>query len=280
MLQDDFYKEIQHELELSYKDKLENNTYRKQIDIPLFKCFVQQVKEVILPEYYPALDSKSISMEEKIRRLHGTLVQLLEYEHENAAKHQEDAILLMKKLPGLRKYALLDIKAAYEKDPAATSYYMVAASYPGIYAIINHRISHELYLMGYPIVARMVSELTHGKTGIDIHPGAKIGESFFIDHGTGVVVGETTEIGNGVTLYQGVTLGAFSFRKDEAGNIVKGNKRHPTIQDNVTIYSGATILGGDTVVGAHSIVGGNVWLTKSIPAYSKVTAQPTISIVT
>ncbi|PYV91058.1 MAG: hypothetical protein DMG05_08315 [Acidobacteria bacterium] len=133
-----------------------------------------------------------------------------------------------------------------------------------------YRIAHELQLLGIPLLPRIMTEFAHSKTGIDIHPGARIGKNFFIDHGTGVVIGETTEIGQNVKLYQGVTLGALSFPKDETGNIVRGKKRHPTIEDDVVIYAGATVLGGDTIIGKGSIIGGNVWLTHSVPPGTKV----------
>ncbi|MBQ3922154.1 MAG: serine acetyltransferase, partial [Spirochaetales bacterium] len=144
-------------------------------------------------------------------------------------------------------------------------------SYPGLYAITVHRIANILYNKGIELIPRIMSEYSHSLTGIDIHPGAKIGRHFFIDHGTGVVIGETTVIGDNVTLYQGVTLGGKSFPRDEQGNIIRGKKRHPTIEDGVTIYAGATILGGDTVIGRNSVIGGNVWIVSSIPPNSKVT---------
>jgi serine O-acetyltransferase len=278
-LEDEFYTEIRHDLESSYNNRLENDEQYEYINLSLFESFIQQIKEVMLPEYYTSSTNKSIPLEKKICYISNMLKQLVKYEHKKVAENTDMSMLFIKKLVQLRKLSLLDIKAAYERDPAANNYYVISVAYPGVYTIINHRISHELYLLGYPIIGRIISEITHSKTGIDIHPGAKIGESFFMDHGTGVVIGETTEIGNGVTVYQGVTLGAFSFQMDKLGNIVKGNKRHPTIEDNVTVYAGATILGGHTVIGSNSIVGGNVWLTKSIPAYSKVTTQPNTNIV-
>ena len=166
-----------------------------------------------------------------------------------------------------------DIDAAYEGDPAARSKMEVVMSYPGLYAVAVHRIAHALYRVGVPLIPRVMSEHAHSRTGIDIHPGARIGSGFFIDHGTGVVIGETCVIGRRVKLYQGVTLGALSFPKDEHGNPIKGIKRHPEVRDNVTIYAGATILGGETVVGEGSVIGGNVWLTHSVPPNSKVMNQ-------
>ena len=161
-----------------------------------------------------------------------------------------------------------DLEASYNGDPAATDYNEIIITYPGFFAITVHRIAHILYKSNIPYIPRIMSEYIHGKTGIDIHPGAEIGESFFIDHGTGVVVGETCVIGNNVKLYQGVTLGALSVKKE-----MVDKKRHPTIEDDVTIYSGATILGGKTVIGKGSVVGGNVWLTQSVPANSTTIAK-------
>lgn len=163
-----------------------------------------------------------------------------------------------------------DVQAAYEGDPAAKSTMEVVMSYPGVYAVIVHRIAHELYRAEVPLIPRMMSEYAHSKTGIDIHPGAQIGPGFFIDHGTGVVIGETCVIGRRVKLYQGVTLGALSFEKDAQGRLVKGVKRHPDVEDNVVVYAGATILGGKTRIGKGAVIGGNVWLTHSVPAGAKV----------
>jgi serine O-acetyltransferase len=181
---------------------------------------------------------------------------------------------LFAKLPELRHTLSTDVQAAYDGDPAARSVEEVVFSYPIMQAITAHRIAHVLYCEDVPMIPRILSEYAHSRTGIDIHPGARIGERFFIDHGTGVVIGETTVIGNNVKIYQNVTLGALSVRRDQLDAEGKPKQRHPTIEDNVTIYSGATILGGDTVVGAGSIIGGNVWLTKSVPPGSKVFGRP------
>jgi serine O-acetyltransferase len=177
---------------------------------------------------------------------------------------------LFAKLPELRTLLNEDVLAAFTGDPAAKSVEEIIFSYPAIQAITTHRIAHELYREEVPMIPRMLSEHAHGKTGIDIHPGAQIGRSFFIDHGTGVVIGETCVIGNNVKLYQGVTLGALSLPRDHEGMLIRHRKRHPTIEDNVTIYSGATILGGETVIGKGSVIGGNVWLVESVPPHSKV----------
>ncbi len=185
-----------------------------------------------------------------------------------AACHMEARDLaydFLESLPGIRTVLMEDVAAAFSGDPAAKSVEEVILSYPGMEAIVAHRFAHWFWERRIPLLPRMMSEYLHGKTGIDIHPGARIGRMFFIDHGTGVVIGETAVIGDRVKIYQGVTLGALSVRKAE-GDV----KRHPTIEDDVTIYSGATILGGQTVIGRGSVIGGNVWLTRSVPPYSRV----------
>jgi serine O-acetyltransferase len=174
-------------------------------------------------------------------------------------------------IPNLRALLVEDVKAAYNGDPAALSYAEVKLAYPGLAAITSHRIAHELYRLDVPLIPRMMSEWTHSKTGIDIHPGAAIGKGFFIDHGTGVVIGETCHIGDNVKLYQGVTLGAKSFPLDEHGRPIKHIQRHPTVEDNVIIYSNSTILGGDTILGEGTVVAGNVFVLESTPPRSLVT---------
>jgi serine O-acetyltransferase len=181
-----------------------------------------------------------------------------------AEKGRQEGMNFMQGLPNLRKTLAKDVLAAMEGDPAAGSYDEIIFCYPGLQAVTVYRIAHQLYKQGISLMPRIMSEYAHGLTGIDIHPGADIGESFFIDHGTGVVIGQTAEIGNRVRLYQGVTLGALALPRD-AGVRLRGKKRHPTIEDDVIIYAGATILGGRTVIGARSVIGGNVWLTESIP---------------
>ena len=182
---------------------------------------------------------------------------------------EESCLKLMRTVPGLRKLLALDVQAALDGDPAAKSCDEVIFSYPGMMAITIYRIAHELLRLGVPLIPRMMTEYAHRKTGIDIHPGAKIGKRFFVDHGTGVVIGETTEIGDNVKIYQGVTLGALSFPK-EGASTMRGKKRHPTIEENVVVYAGATILGGDTVIGHDSVIGGNVWMIHSVPPNTKV----------
>ena len=191
-------------------------------------------------------------------------------EEEITSRAEEIVMNLINKFPDLRKILQTDIQAAYNGDPATTSTEEILLSYPSIQTITIHRIAHELYKEGVPIIPRIMSEYAHQLTGIDIHPGASIGEYFFIDHGTGVVIGETCTIGKNVKIYQGVTLGAKSFPLDEHGNPIKGIKRHPNIEDNVVIYAGATILGGDTTIGRNSVIGGNIWLTQSVPENSRV----------
>jgi len=179
---------------------------------------------------------------------------------------EQTSFALIEEIPEIRRLIQLDTMAGFKGDPAAKSPEEVILSYPGLEAILVHRIAYFLHINGVPIIPRIMSEHVHGKTGIDIHPGAKIGESFFIDHGTGVVIGETCVIGNNVKLYQGVTLGALSVQKD-----LQDKKRHPTIEDDVTIYANATILGGNTVIGRGCTIGGNTWITKSVPAGTTIT---------
>jgi serine O-acetyltransferase len=183
---------------------------------------------------------------------------------------EEQTMIFLRKLPNLRVRLSADVQAAHDGDPAATSIDEVIFAYPAIFAITIYRLAHELNVQAIPLLPRIMTEHAHSVTGIDIHPGATIGDGFFIDHGTGVVIGETTFIGNRVKLYQGVTLGALSFAMDEEGRMIRGKKRHPTIEDDVVIYAGATILGGATVIGRGCVIGGNVWLTRSVPPYSRV----------
>ena len=189
------------------------------------------------------------------------------------AKCDELAMALLNKLPAIREVMKLDVEAAFNGDPAAKNYDEIILSYPGLKAIAIQRLAHELYEAKVPLIPRMMTEFAHSETGIDIHPGARIGKGVFIDHGTGVVVGETAVIGDNVRIYQGVTLGAVNFPKNACGVLIKGLRRHPTIGSNVTIYSGASVL-GDVVIGDNSVIGGNVWLTESLPAGTKITALP------
>ncbi len=186
---------------------------------------------------------------------------------------QRQALAFLRRLPEVRQLVSGDVVAAYRGDPAAKSYDEIVFCYPGLFAVAVYRLAHVLYELDVPVLPRMMTEHAHSLTGIDIHPGATIGREFFIDHGTGVVIGETCRIGDRVTLYQGVTLGALSFVRDESGSLVRGTKRHPTIEDDVVIYSGATLLGGNTVIGRGCVIGGNVWLTESVPPNTKVTHE-------
>lgn len=183
------------------------------------------------------------------------------------------ALMFLGTLPELRAALTLDVQALLDGDPAARGREEIILAYPGVRAVVGHRISHAFWNGGVRVLARMLSEDVHSRTGIDIHPGATIGQSFYIDHGTGVVIGETTHIGNHVKIYQGVSLGALSVSRR-----LQDTKRHPTIEDNVTIYAGATILGGETVVGHHSVIGGNVWLTRSVPPYSIVEHDAVVKV--
>jgi serine O-acetyltransferase len=198
-------------------------------------------------------------LDSDLQVIHGLFTQLI---------GSDEADRLFERLPEIRSCLALDVEAAHYGDPAATNFAEIVASYPSLLAVSTYRIAHALYQMDERVIARIMSEYAHSKTGIDIHPGAFIGCHFFIDHGTGVVVGETTIIGNRVKLYHGVTLGAFSNRQ---GRLDAGKKRHPTIEDDVTIYPNATVLGGDTIVGKGSVIGGNVWLTRSVPPATTVT---------
>ncbi|MDB6083697.1 MAG: srpH1 [Gammaproteobacteria bacterium] len=190
-----------------------------------------------------------------------------------APRARELTLVFLRRLPEIRRMLLRDVQAAFDGDPAATNLDEVVLAYPGLLAVSVYRIAHALYDLGVPMMARIMTEWAHSKTGCDIHPGAKIGAAFFIDHATGVVIGETTEIGDGVKLYQGVTLGALSFPRDATGQIIRGKKRHPTVESGSTLYANATVLGGQTVVGADSVIGGSVFLTRSVPPRSRVSLK-------
>jgi serine O-acetyltransferase len=200
---------------------------------------------------------------------------------ECAPRAQEVTGIFLSRLPGIRELLVRDVQAAFDGDPAATNLDEVILAYPGVLAVSVYRIAHALYDLGVPMMARIMTEWAHSKTGCDIHPGANIGPAFFIDHATGVVIGETTEIGEGVKLYQGVTLGALSIPRDANGQIIRGRKRHPTVENGSTLYANATILGGNTVVGADSVIGGSVFLTRSVPPRSRVSLkEPELRVAT
>ncbi len=196
-----------------------------------------------------------------------------ESDHDFEALGQAKTLLFLERIPDVRARLATDVQAAYDGDPACKCLDEVIFCYPGLEAITVYRLAHELHLLDIPFIPRMMTEWAHGRTGIDIHPGATIGNYFFIDHGTGVVIGETTEIGERVKLYQGVTLGALSFATDGEGNLVRGTKRHPTLEDRVVVYANATILGGDTVIGHDAVIGSSVWLTRSVTPNATVVME-------
>ena len=246
---------------------------------------INRFKTILFPGYFSTGKIDPINLRYHVGQTVSDLFDMLSLQINHSLRHDcfrynkpcidcdeqacEITINLLQSIPGIRKTLATDVRATYDGDPAAKSFDEIIFSYPGIFAIMTYRLAHRLFLQDVPLIPRIMTEYAHSVTGIDINPGAEIGESFVIDHGTGIVIGETTEIGKHVRLYQSVTLGALSLPKD-AGNKLRGKKRHPTIEDEVIIYSGATILGGKTVIGARSVIGGNVWLTKSIPPDTKV----------
>jgi serine O-acetyltransferase len=192
---------------------------------------------------------------------------------ECAPRAHELTQIFLGRLPEIRRLLLTDLQAAFDGDPAATNLDEVVLAYPGLLAVSVYRIAHALYDLGVPMMARIMTEWAHSKTGCDIHPGAKIGSAFFIDHATGVVIGETSDIGDGVKLYQGVTLGALSFPRDAAGHLIRNKKRHPTVESGATLYANATVLGGQTVIGADSVIGGSAFITRSVAPRSRVSLK-------
>ena len=241
------------------------------------------LREVVYPGYHGdcALTSESLDahLADVLFRVHQHLADQIEraLAPENpsgaSARAAGLAMDLVEALPEIADMVADDVRAAFDGDPAATGFDEIILAYPGVMAVFTYRIAHALHLAGVPLIPRMMTESAHRETGVDIHPGARIGRSFFIDHGTGTVIGETTDIGNNVKLYQGVTLGALSFPKNERGELIRGTNRHPTVEDDVVIYAGATILGGETVVGRGSVIGGSVWLTSSVPPGVRVVLQ-------
>lgn len=221
------------------------------------------------------------TLTEQIRRAIGHSQKIGEACDITAREAADCAAKFLSQFVSLREILASDVDAAYDGDPAATCKDEIIFSYPSIYAVMVYRLAHEFFKMKIPLIPRIMTEHAHHRTGIDIHPGTSIGSRFFIDHGTGVVIGGTAVIGNNVKLYQGVTVGAFSFDKDGTGDLVRNTKRHPTIEDDVVIYAGATILGGDTVIGRGSVIGGNVWLTHSVPPGTRVLQDsPNLRIIT
>ena len=241
---------------------------------------LELLRSILYPDVFDELEEEhtAADLETMARQ---QLLEVLRRVYQEPPKYEDVADALFAKLPAIRETLETDIQAGYEGDPAATCPEEVMLAYPAFEAISIFRIAHELYLLKVPMLPRMMTEYAHSLTGIDIHPGATIGPYFFIDHGTGVVIGETTVIGERVKLYQGVTLGAKSFAVQSDGTLVKGNKRHPNIGSNVVIYAGATILGGDTYIGDNCVIGGNVWLTHSVePGKRVLTAREQTEFVT
>jgi serine O-acetyltransferase len=216
---------------------------------------------------------RSLPLRSGSKYLNGGRAALTEDSSPYAAEAEEITGAFFEQLPQIREALKLDVAAAYYGDPAAYSYHEIILSYPGLRAVTVHRIAHELYKLDVPLIPRLMNEYIHARTGIDIHPGARIGKSFFIDHGTGIVFGETTIIGDRVRVYHGVTLGAKSVKLDDQGQPLRPGKRHPTIEDDVIIYPGATILGGDTVIGRGAVIGGNVWVTRSVEPGATLTLK-------
>lgn len=261
---------VNSDIDLSaFADSLIELRKQHKTKLPVRKkahMFVDDLFQLLFPHYSEHNYFDAEEIESKIyllrRNLHEILLSLINYQNENAELTAKRFAL---QLPRIHTLLLTDAKSIYNGDPAAESIDEVILAYPGFLAIAIYRFAHELYLEGVPLLPRIITEYAHQITGIDIHPGAEIGSNFFIDHGTGIVIGETTNIGNNVKIYQGVTLGALSVEK----NLTK-KKRHPCIEDNVIIYSNAVILGGETIIGKDSVIGGNVWLTRSVPPNSMV----------
>jgi serine O-acetyltransferase len=249
---------------------------------------IDKLKQIIFPGYFTREKLDPVNLKYTLGRTVTALHDMLSEQIAHNVRHdclrydlsctecetrgQKLALALLESIPSIRKTMAEDVRAAFEGDPAAKSYDEIIFTYPGVFAVTVYRIAHRLFELGVPLLPRSMTEHAHSVTGIDIHPGATIGERFVIDHGTGVVIGETTEIGNNVRIYQGVTLGALSLPRD-AGDLLRGSKRHPTIEDDVIIYAGATILGGETVIGARSVIGGNVWITESVPPDNTVVLE-------
>ena len=246
---------------------------------------IDRLRELLFPGFFSRTRIDPVNFRYAIGQVSMALFDLLSEQITRSVRHEcfrlelectnceqrgyEAALRVLAGIPEIRRVLASDIRSTFDGDPAAKSTDEIVYSYPGLQAIAVYRVAHLMFELGVPMLPRMMTEHLHGITGIDIHPGAEIGEGFVVDHGTGVVIGETAQIGNGVRIYQGVTLGALSLPKG-AGDRYRGKKRHPTIGDDVIIYSGATILGGDTVIGARSLIGGNVWLTESVPPDTRV----------
>ncbi|MDR1816368.1 MAG: serine O-acetyltransferase [Clostridiales Family XIII bacterium] len=270
---------------------------RNHIDRERIIGVIENLRQLLYPGFFDSGNMCEYTKEFTVRDILADVRTTLMIQIERAYRHAEDdggeagedcgagngavhvraartTDAFLARLPEVRRMLALDVEASFDGDPASTSRDEIILSYPGIFAITVFRLAHELWELGVPLIPRIMSEYAHSETGIDIHPGAKVGRHFFVDHGTGIVVGETTTIGDNVKIYQGVTLGAHSTK---GGRKISGNKRHPDIEDNVTIYSGASILGGDTVIGEGSVIGSNAFITESIPAGSRIGgAMPTL----
>ena len=286
-----FEKQIHNTLDLILNDYQNQRTIDKikNFDLPdnaVLQDILESLKKMIFPGYfrshsvkiYTVQNQTSMLLEDVLYKLSKQISIVLRYdqnyetapEEEVMQKAQALTFSFLNQIPKIRALIETDVQAGFEGDPAAYNTTEIIYCYPGLFAIFVNRIAHELFLLGVPMIPRIMTEYAHSRTGIDIHPGAEIGTYFFIDHGTGIVIGETTVIGSHVKIYQGVTLGALSTR---GGQCLRGKKRHPTIEDDVTIYSGASILGGDTVIGKGSVIGGNAFITKSVPAGAKVSIK-------
>lgn len=277
-------------------DKLISD-YEKNRDIDIVETFmppnkdavikiIYQIRSIIFPGYfkngsyriYTVRNNLSMLLEDVLYNLSKQISIVLKYLPEYSGKTEDEllsaaeqiTLQFLDRLTAVRELIQTDLQAAFDGDPAAFNKPEIIFSYPGLFAIMVNRIAHELYLLGVPLIPRIMTEYAHTQTGIDIHPGAELGRYFFIDHGTGIVIGETSVIGNNVKIYQGVTIGALSTR---GGQKLAGKKRHPTIEDNVTIYAGASILGGETVIGHDSVIGGNAFITSSIPSNMRVSIK-------
>jgi serine O-acetyltransferase len=260
---------------------------------------LESVLDLMYPGYFGRQDLNAGNLSQHIEQMAAAVVPKLEREMEHclcygreretvppefgecAPRAHELAEIFLRRLPEIRGLLIRDVQAAFDGDPAALNLDEIILAYPGVLAVSVYRIAHALYDLGVPMMARIMTEWAHSKTGCDIHPGATIGAAFFIDHATGVVIGETTHIGDGVKIYQGVTLGALSLPRDAHGHLIRGKKRHPTVENGSTLYANATVLGGQTVVGADSVIGGSVFLTRSVPPRSRVSLkEPELRVMT
>jgi len=260
---------------------------------------LESVLDLMYPGYFGRQDLNTGNLTQHVEQMAAVLVPKLEREIEHclcygreretappefgecAPRAHELTEIFLRRLPQIRGLLIRDVQAAFDGDPAALNLDEIILAYPGVLAVSVYRIAHALYDLGVPMMARIMTEWAHSKTGCDIHPGATIGAAFFIDHATGVVIGETTHIGDGVKIYQGVTLGALSLPRDASGHLIRGKKRHPTVESGSTLYANATVLGGQTVVGADSVIGGSVFLTRSVPPRSRVSLkEPELRVLT